>query len=310
MRARESTVGSILRAARASGYDYRRAEYFASAGRINASLTISSKTPFAWLARRRLWALVGAVALVWACLAYAALPLVWRHYEHQRGLEGRDMVTRTAQGIPGDPLNVGLVGSQADVVCAFHAAGWAPADPVTLASSLRIVGSVVLDLPYPAAPVSPLYLDGRREDLSFQRAAGRSADTRHHVRFWKALDSGQEERPVWLGAASFDRGVGFSRYTLQVTHHIDGDIDAERDGLIAALTSAGVVDGAYEVTGVGPTLMGRNGGGDRYFTDGEIAIARLTPDCAAHAGRAPEMLPGPPAVEWKNRVWRALRSAL
>ena len=277
---------------------------------LNESLTISVKTVARILPSRRLWAMVGAVALVWAGLAYAALPLVWRHYEHQRGLEGRVMVTRTAQGIPGDPLNVGLVGAQADIVCAFHAAGWAPADPVTLASSLRIVGSVVLDLPYPAAPVSALYLDGRREDLSFQRAAGRSADTRHHVRLWKALDSGQENRPVWLGAASFDRGVGFSRYTLQVTHHIDADIDAERDGLIAALTRAGVVDGVYDVTGVGQTLMGRNGGGDRYYTDGEIAFARLTQDCAAHLGASPETLPGPPAVEWKNRVWRALRSIL
>ena len=273
-------------------------------------MTISVKTFVKCLANRRLWAVVGVVALVWAGLAYAALPLIWRHYEHQRGLEGREMVTSTSQGIPGDPLNVGFVGSQSDVVCAFHAAGWAPADPVTLASSLKIVGSVVLDRPYPAAPVSALYLDGRREDLSFQRAAGRSADTRHHVRLWQALENGEEGRPVWLGAASFDRGVGFSRYTLQVTHHIDADIDAERDGLIAALTRAGVVDGVYEVTGVGQTLMGRNGGGDRYYTDGEIALARLTPDCAARAGSAPETLPGPPAVEWKNRVWRSLRSVL
>ena len=41
------------------------------------------------------------------------------------------MVTRTSQDIPGDPLNVGLIGSQEDVVRAMHAAGWSPADPIT-----------------------------------------------------------------------------------------------------------------------------------------------------------------------------------
>ena len=57
-------------------------------------------------------------------LAYFMLPLFWTHYEHQRGLADMPMVTRTAQGIPGDPMNVGLIGDTGDVVCAMHAAGW------------------------------------------------------------------------------------------------------------------------------------------------------------------------------------------
>ena len=35
---------------------------------------------------------------------------------------------------------------------------------------------------------------------------GASADRRNHVRFWKVLEQGQENRPVWLGSATFDRG--------------------------------------------------------------------------------------------------------
>ena len=31
----------------------------------------------------------------------------------------------------------------------------------------------------------------------------------------------------------------------------------------------------FFVTGVGPTVYGRNGGGDRYFTDGELAVGIL-----------------------------------
>jgi hypothetical protein len=121
------------------------------------------------------------------------------------------MVTLTGQGIPGDAINVGLIGDQRDVVCAMHAAGWFPADPITLKSSIEIVGSVLLDRQYKDAPVSNLYYLGRREDLAFEKPVGNSADHRSHVRFWKVLDKGEEGRPVWLGDATFDRSVGSAR---------------------------------------------------------------------------------------------------
>src|SRR5829696_1584520 len=161
-------------------------------------------------------ALVGGYGL----LAYIVLPWAWTHYEHQNGLAGLPMVTRTAQDIPGDPLNVGLIGSQEDVVRAMHAAGWSPADPITLETSLEIAGSVLLDRPYRDAPVSPLFDQGRREDLAFGKEGRSSADQHHHVRFWKTLDSGSEGRPLWLGSVTFDRSSGLSRYTRQITHHI------------------------------------------------------------------------------------------
>ena len=74
------------------------------------------------------------------------------------------MTTQTNQGIPGDPMNVGVVGSLADVIQAIHAAGWYPADPITLRSSIAIIGSVIFHRPYENAPVSNLYYDHRRED--------------------------------------------------------------------------------------------------------------------------------------------------
>ena len=48
------------------------------------------------------------------------LPAFWTHYEHQKGLANLPMVTRTAQGIPGDPINVGLIGDDKDVLCAMQ----------------------------------------------------------------------------------------------------------------------------------------------------------------------------------------------
>jgi LssY C-terminus len=247
--------------------------------------------------------------LAYTALAYLALPALWTHHEHQKGLADLPMVTRTAQGIPGDPINVGLIGDNLDVLCAMQAAGWYPADPVTFRSSIEIAGSVLLDRPYRDAPVSSLYYLGRREDLAFEKPVGGSADHRHHVRFWKVLDQGQEKRPVWLGAVTFDKSVGVSRYTGAITHHIDADIDRERSLLAADLEAADVVDAKYQVTGVGPTVTGRNGGGDPYYTDGEVWILRLVQACHKRSGPA-TIIPSPPATEIKDQIWQAVAKAL
>ena len=255
--------------------------------------------------------LVGAlcVVLAYTALAYLALPALWRHYEHQRRLADLPMVTRTAQGIPGDPINIGLIGDKLDVLCAMRAAGWYPADPVTLRSSIEIAGSVLLDRPYHDAPVSPLFYLGRREDFAFEKPAGASADRRHHVRFWKVLDEGQEKRPVWLGDATFDRGVGVSHYTGAITHHISPDVDAERSLLTSDLEAAQMVDAKYQVTGVGVTLTGRNGGGDPYYTDGEVWILRLVTACQKRTAPV-DVIPSPPATELKDQIWHAVANAL
>jgi LssY C-terminus len=251
---------------------------------------------------RRLAVVAVALVAAYVVLAYLAAPFAWHHYEHQARLANLGARTVTAQGIPGDVINVGLEGTEEDVVCAMTAAGWSPSDPVTLSSSLKIVGSVAFRRPYHRAPVSPLYFEGRRQDLAFEKPSGKSASSRHHVRFWKALDAGEDARPVWLGAATFDDHVGVSHYTGQITHHVAPDIDAERDFLIADLTRAKTVEATYSVSGVGPTLFGRNGGGDPFFTDGEIEFARLAPGCEAREA-APVALAPPPRIAAKNAVF-------
>ena len=92
------------------------------------------------------------VLIAYLSLAYVILPALWSHHEHEPGLASLPMVTRTADGIPGDALNVGLVGSRDDVFRAMHASGWFPADPITLRTSIEIVGSVVLDRLNSSAP--------------------------------------------------------------------------------------------------------------------------------------------------------------
>jgi hypothetical protein len=227
-----------------------------------------------------------------------------RYAHHHPAFDAIPGITHTAIDMPGDPLNVSLIGTEAELKKLMLAASWYPADSLTWHSCLEIAEASVLKRPYDDAPVSSLYLFGRREDLAFEQEVGGSAKQRNHVRFWRAAEL-VDGRPLWLGAATFDRGVGLSHRTGQITHHIGPDVDAERDRVIADLKRAGQLRTVFQVTGVGPKWRGRNGGGDPYFTDGELDVGMLK---TADAGRVttPDVLPNPPALESKRRIWEWL----
>jgi len=252
---------------------------------------------------------VASLIAVYVFLAYLFLPALWRHYEHNPAMENDPKMTQTGAGLAGDPLNVGLVGSKEEVIRALLDAGWFPADPLSVRSSLGIAKSVVFDRPDPDAPVSNLYLWGRRQDLAFEQPVGSSAKERHHVRLWMSENKTKTGRDLWLGDASFDRSVGVSYTTGEITHHIAPDIDAERDKLMADLTRAGQLKEIYQVTGVGATLTGRNGGGDWYYTDGELTVGVISEDNKV-LSRPPVELPNPPAVEFKNNSWAAVNQVV
>jgi len=247
-----------------------------------------------------LWTL-GIIGVVYIAVSYFVLPFIWDHYEHHKKMQGAPKTTFTAQGIPGDPLNVALVGEEADIVDAVVSSGWTPADPETFKSSARIVESVILNKPYPNAPVSDLFLWNRREDLAFEKPVGSSAKERHHVRFWKSQEL-SEDGLLWVGAATFDRSVGLSHTTGQITHHVASDIDTERDKLIEDLKGAGRLDKIYQVTGVGPAFFGKNAGGDTYFTDGELTVGVVIKGGSLRA-EPPALLANPARVQWKQAVW-------
>ncbi len=222
-----------------------------------------------------LWLLLALCAL-YLLAAYLVVPAAWRREEARHpALADAAQVTHTRQGIPGDPLNVALVGGESELVHAMLRAGWSPADPVTLESALRIAASAVLRRPYADAPVSPLYLFGRKEDLAFEKPVGGDARRRHHVRFWRASELDVHRRPLWFGAATFDTSVGLSHTTGQITHHIAPEVDEERDALFADLAAAGAVARVHRIARFHERLEGRNGGGDPYRTDGALVIAEL-----------------------------------
>jgi hypothetical protein len=225
---------------------------------------------------RRILRVCVVVLLTYLLAAYAIVPLGWkRETRHLLDASTGPRLTHTVDGIPGDPVNVGLVGSESDVVHAMTAAKWYPADPITFRSSLRIAVDSVFRRPDDDAPVSTLELFGRKQDLAFEQPVGDSPRRRHHVRYWK-WDRLHEGREVWFGAATYDERVGFSDTTGQITHHIGPDVDAERDRILSELKQAGQALEVYWINGFHSQLKGRNGGGDTWQTDGRLGVAVLT----------------------------------
>jgi hypothetical protein len=228
---------------------------------------------------RRIVRLVVMLVVVWLVAAYFLLPFAWRFAtRHHPAVEGMPRITVTANRIPGDPLNIALVGTEEDVDAAMLDAGWLPADPLTLKSSMRIAAGTVLRRSYETAPVSNLFVWGRKQDLAFQQAIGNDPRQRHHVRFWKSEKVDENDRPLWAGAATLDISVGLSRTTAQITHHIDADVDAEQDKLLGDLKQAGVIAQVDWFNSFHTKLEGRNGGGDPWHTDGRMPVVLLIPD--------------------------------
>jgi hypothetical protein len=227
----------------------------------------------AWLSAVLVFAAIMAVYFV---VAYVVLPLGWMRYAHRHpALEDIPNITYTGDGHPGDPINVGLIGSERDLHTSMIAAGWYPADPVTLKSSLEIAAGTVLKRPYDDAPVSPLYLYGRKQDLAFEQPVGNDPRQRHHVRFWKSAKLDDQGRPLWAGSVTYDKRVGLSHTTGQITHHIAADVDAERDHLFATLKAVGDVSDVEYVDGFHKVTSGKNGGGDPWHTDGRLLLGTL-----------------------------------
>lgn len=223
---------------------------------------------------------------VYPVLAYVVLPGVWRVADHP-ALSATPTRTVDSNGISGDPINVALVGTLVEVDAAMMAIGWQRADPLTPGRAARIAGSVVFDRPYRSAPVSPLFLFDRPQDMAYEREIGDSASARHHVRWWRSAQvhgpAGAGAHPLWVGGATLDRRVELSHRTAAITHHVDADVDAERDGLMAALDRAGCLSSLASAPGMGATDQARNAGGDPFHTDGRMIVGRLR-DCGGKGG--------------------------
>lgn len=230
-----------------------------------------------------------ALAFSYAIAAYIILP---RTVHLSLKILHRKRVpsyTLTGDGLPGDPVNLVLIGTLQQLCAAFARAGWSQADRLNLTSSWRMIRAFVLNSPYPTAPFSTLYLFGRRQDIGFQKAIDNSPRKRHHVRFW-ALSLSHEAnlgkadfwrgtRPppadapaLWVGAGTKDTGFSLTRLTFQITHATDSNTNIERDYIVAQLSETRAIG---EVTAYRAGQRLQTTHVNHYVTDGEVTTATL-----------------------------------
>lgn len=181
------------------------------------------------------------------------------------------LTTVNRKGLEGDPVNFEVVATQSQLAAAFAAAGWYRADEIDFVTSVRISIDSILARKYSTAPVSNLYLYGRKEDIAFEQP-GLNVRERDHARFWQTSHKATDGRPIWVGAATRDIKIELSKTNHLPTHGISPDIDGERDMVISDLAATGWVVDADWRPGFGKVTHGQNGGGDQYFTDGRVAV--------------------------------------
>jgi hypothetical protein len=238
--------------------------------------------------RRLPW--IFALGLTYGIAAYIILPRVIRIGLKILQRKRVPSFTITGDGLPGDPVNLALIGTGQQLRAAFASLGWSEADRLSLTSSWRMIRAFVLNLPYPTAPFSTLYLFGRGQDIGFQCAIDNSPRKRHHIRFWalnlaRADDAWgadnfwqnttrppDHERVLWVGAGTKDTGLSLTQLTFQITHATDADTNAERDYIIDELRKSGAID-AVTLHQSGQRLVAERV--NHYITDGEIMLANL-----------------------------------
>jgi hypothetical protein len=223
------------------------------------------------------------LVVFWVLLTYLLLPrlhrILTRIYVPGYFI-GR---AHTSDGLLGDPINLALRGDEAQVHLVMNRGGWKLADDLSFATGLQIVRSTVRRRSYAGAPVSPLLLFDRKQDFAYQQEVDGSPSKRHHVRFWRAPDGWMlpgGHAVDWVAAGTYDRSVGLSLFTLQITHKIEADIDVERDHVVATLRRSCEV-GVDVIRDFSTGYHSRNGGGDVIRTDGDLPIIDVRPVSAA-----------------------------
>jgi hypothetical protein len=202
----------------------------------------------------------------------------------------------TPDGFASDPVNIGIVGTKQQIVEAMQAAGWYMSDRRTPRNIIRLVYSTVFRRAYPTAPFSSLFLFGRKQDLGFQLPIKDRPTYRHHVRFWachfetdeefhhhvhfwnrfhKPKHGDDNERQLWVGAASKDMGIIPIRHNAQLTHMVDPDTDQERELIVDGLRKTHMVKKTKTVKVGSPYEVRNRTIGGLLRADGRMRICIL-----------------------------------
>jgi hypothetical protein len=241
-----------------------------------------------------------AIALfaTYVAMAYVVIPLAFRVYRFFYHPVHLPLYCTTPDGFASDPINIALIGTRKQVIDSMKAAGWTLADKSSILNTLRQAIFTVSGRAYPSAPMSRLYLFGRKQDFGFELEIKGSRGRRHHVRFWAAdakLASEMEHharhvrfwqrfyRPAlhhpdaqfWVGAASKDVGFAPIRHNAQLTHMIDPNTNRERRLIVRDLRRAKVLAASRTVSVDRPFSLRNRAFRGYLHSDGRIAICEL-----------------------------------
>lgn len=229
--------------------------------------------------------------------AYVLIPAIIRLYRIIRPADHLPLYCVTPDGFASDPLNIGVIGTRRQLINSMEKAGWYVADPHRLRYMVREALSTIYGWSYPNAPVSSLYLFGRKQDIAFEiPLKGIEGGGRHHVRFWATTYGNEQPLDIhtidwqerkaqvrtgdllWVGAASLDVGVNFIRHNLQLTHMIDPDTNKERELIVRQLQNAKLASEVRTIKlGEPYKLINRVISGSLH-TDGRMAVVHLKKD--------------------------------
>ena len=179
---------------------------------------------------------------------------------------------------PGDPINLVLVGTAQEIELAFRQAGWTEPRRKDQQSIWKTTAAVINNYGYGTAPISDLYLFGRREDLAFEKTLN-TFTKRHHLRLWQTTASGPDGRPIWLAAATHD--IGFDVHPGVVSHATDPDLDDERAQVGGDLVDGGDVQATELISPLHPLSQGTTATGGAWHTDGRLLAVDLKTGMAA-----------------------------
>jgi len=178
-------------------------------------------------------------------------------------------------GNAGDMVNFLVIGSEEQLKAAFQAAGWVQVDKDTANAVVQALVASLSKQAYLTMPMSQLYLFGRSQDYGFAHAEPVTVvTTRHHLRLWKStLTAGGQ--PVWVGAATHDMGLERDQRNGKLTHHIDPNVDDERDFVNGSLNATGYVGQHTTVLPADPIKDAKTATGGGFHSNGEVLVLWL-----------------------------------
>jgi len=182
----------------------------------------------------------------------------------------------THSGRPSDIVNLAFIGSRQQIETAFQAAGWTYGDSVSTWSVLREMRAFSSLNSYTHLPISNQWLAGKASDIRMEKSFD-SYQKREHIRIWN--EDGLE-RDLWVSGAIRETGATWSLRTGRFIHHVDANLDAERDKVVRDLTLSGCVADVHRLQREESPEREKNASGDVLWTDGGIAIIELK-DCEA-----------------------------